>query len=212
MMGRVKTYDNDAIIEAARKVFLEHGPSAPTLAIAQEAGVSEGLLFKRFKTKQQLFLTAMGISEIDMGDAVEKRIGQGEVKENLFRASMELIEHLREAYPRMMMLWSNRQNELKPGAHDHSRLSSVEFSKAIGMYLEGEIKIGRVARVDAMVGARLLVGAAANYVFWELVGLDQGMAGDVETYVRKIVDTMWQGLDPDVDLTNEEQEKGERAR
>jgi hypothetical protein len=125
---------------------------------------------------------------------------------------MELIEHIREAYPRMMMLWSNRQNELKPGAHDHSRLSSVEFSKAIGMYLEGEIKIGRVARVDAMVGARLLVGAAANYVFWELVGLDQGMAGDVETYVRKIVDTMWQGLDPDVDLTNEEQEKGERAR
>ena len=80
------------------------------------------------------------------------------------------------------------------------------------MYLEGEIKIGRVARVDAMVGARLLVGAAANYVFWELVGLDQGMAGDVETYVRKIVDTMWQGLDPDADRTNAEQEKGERAR
>jgi AcrR family transcriptional regulator len=211
-MGRVKTYDNDAIIEAARKVFLEHGPSAPTLAIAQEAGVSEGLLFKRFKTKQQLFLTAMGISEINMGDAVEKRIGQGEVKENLFRASMELIEHLREAYPRMMMLWSNRQNDMDQGDYDHGKLSSVKFSQAIGMYLEGEMRIGRVAQVDPRIASRVLVGSAANYVFWELVGLEQGVVGDVEMYIRNMIDIIWRGLDPVGDGVNEKQEKGERAR
>jgi AcrR family transcriptional regulator len=211
-MGRSKTYDNDAIIEAARKVFLEHGPSAPTLAIAQEAGVSEGLLFKRFKTKQTLFLAAMGISEIDLGHEVAARVGQGEVKENLFRAAMELIEHLKEAYPRMMMLWSNRQNDMKLGEYDHTKLSSVEFSQAVGMYLEGEMKIGRVAQVDPLVAARLLVGSAANYVFWELVGLDQGMTGDVETYVRKLIDIMWQGLDPTDNRINEKQEKGARAR
>ena len=110
------------------------------------------------------------------------------------------------------MLWSNRQNDMKPGEYDHTKLSSVEFSQAVGMYLEGEMKIGRVAQVDPLVAARLLVGSAANYVFWELVGLDQGMTGDVETYVRKLIDIMWQGLDPTDIRVNEEQEKGARAR
>jgi AcrR family transcriptional regulator len=211
-MGRLKTYDNDAIIEAARKVFLKHGPSAPTLAIAQEAGVSEGLLFKRFKTKQTLFLAAMGISEIDLDHFVEERVGQGEVKENLFRAAIELIEHLKEAYPRMMMLWSNRQNEIEQGEYDHSKLSSVEFSHAVAKYLQGEMKIGRVAQVDPLVASRLLVGSAANYVFWELVGLDQGATGGVEMYMRKLIDIIWQGLEPAANRANEKQEKGERAR
>jgi AcrR family transcriptional regulator len=211
-MGRVKTYDNDAIIKAARKIFLEQGPTAPTLAIAQAAGVSEGLLFKRFKTKQTLFFAAMGISEIDVDSWVEERIGQGEVKENLFRAAMELVDHLREAYPRLMMVWSSRNMEKDPREYDHSQSSSAEFTKALAIYLKGEMKLGRVAAIDPLIGARLLVGFAANFVFWELVRLDQDMTGDVESDLRQGIDMLWQGLDPVENRLGETRAKGEHAR
>ena len=79
------------------------------------------------------------------------------------------------------------------------------------MYLEGEMKIGRVAAIDPLIGARLLVGFAANYVFWELVRADQGMTGDVEFDLRQGIDVLWQGLDPEANPSHDKSPKGEAA-
>jgi AcrR family transcriptional regulator len=45
----------NAIMDAATRVIVAQGLSAPTAAIAQEAGVSNGLLFVYFQTKADLF-------------------------------------------------------------------------------------------------------------------------------------------------------------
>ena len=50
---------NEQALEAARRVFLEHGPSVSTDRIAEELGVSAQALFKRFGSKQQLLLAAI---------------------------------------------------------------------------------------------------------------------------------------------------------
>jgi AcrR family transcriptional regulator len=55
-MARPKDEDKrKAILDAALRVFAEHGiASAPTAAISKAAGVAEGTLFTYFKTKDEL--------------------------------------------------------------------------------------------------------------------------------------------------------------
>jgi AcrR family transcriptional regulator len=52
---RPRKIDDATILTAARALFLEKGPGATTKEVAAHAGVSEGLLFQRYKTKADLF-------------------------------------------------------------------------------------------------------------------------------------------------------------
>jgi AcrR family transcriptional regulator len=55
-IARPKSEDKrNAIMEAATRVIVTQGLSAPTATIAQEAGVSNGSLFTYFETKADLF-------------------------------------------------------------------------------------------------------------------------------------------------------------
>ena len=58
-MGRRKTISDADLLETARGVFIERGFGASTKEIAQRAGVSEGVLFQRFTTKEDLFFASM---------------------------------------------------------------------------------------------------------------------------------------------------------
>lgn len=55
-MARPKSIDKrNAILEAATRVIVTQGLSAPTATIAKEAGISNGSLFTYFETKDDLF-------------------------------------------------------------------------------------------------------------------------------------------------------------
>ncbi|MEI6217682.1 MAG: helix-turn-helix domain-containing protein, partial [bacterium] len=61
---------------------MKRGYKASTKMIASEAGISEGSLFKHFKTKQDLFVAAM---EADVGgvawaDELMKSAGSGDMR------------------------------------------------------------------------------------------------------------------------------------
>src|SRR3954470_13263750 len=64
--GRPPTIDFERLLAVAREVFLERGIRATTLEVAQRAGVSEGSLFHRFKTKDALFRAAMRFDEDEL--------------------------------------------------------------------------------------------------------------------------------------------------
>jgi AcrR family transcriptional regulator len=54
-MARPKSEEKrSAILDAATRVFAEHGIGAPTARIAKEAGIAEGSLFTYFATKDAL--------------------------------------------------------------------------------------------------------------------------------------------------------------
>jgi Bacterial regulatory proteins, tetR family len=61
-MARTPKITNEAILAVAQQLFLEQGEKASTLEIANKAGISEASIFKRFATKQALFLAAIGIT------------------------------------------------------------------------------------------------------------------------------------------------------
>lgn len=63
-MPRPVSIQDDVILRAAREIFLEKGWDATTSEIAAKAGVSNGIIFKRFKTKATPSVTE-GISHDD---------------------------------------------------------------------------------------------------------------------------------------------------
>jgi AcrR family transcriptional regulator len=58
-MARPREVTDEAILEAARRVFLEHGPAVATSVIAKELGVSAPTLFHRFGNKRALMIAAL---------------------------------------------------------------------------------------------------------------------------------------------------------
>ena len=86
LMARPVSIDDDVILRAARDVFLEHGVRGTTAEVAQRAGVSEGSVFKRWKTKEELFHAAM--NQRQAGEAtflhdIMQRVGKGDLREQL---------------------------------------------------------------------------------------------------------------------------------
>jgi AcrR family transcriptional regulator len=64
-MTRQKTITNEELLAVARKVFSELGHAAPTRVIARQAGISEGILYQRFGSKEELFFASMVPTEPD---------------------------------------------------------------------------------------------------------------------------------------------------
>lgn len=64
-MPRHKTVTDEELLGVARRVFREHGHTATTREVAREAGISEGVLYQRFGSKEGLFFAAMVPREPD---------------------------------------------------------------------------------------------------------------------------------------------------
>ena len=61
IMPRTQTITDERLLQAARAEFLEHGINVTSAAIARRAGVSPGILFHRFGSKEALFAAAMNV-------------------------------------------------------------------------------------------------------------------------------------------------------
>src|SRR5690349_19839073 len=58
-MARPRNITDAQILDGARACFLEHGAGVSTTLIAERLGVSHGVLFQRFGTKEQLLRAAL---------------------------------------------------------------------------------------------------------------------------------------------------------
>ncbi len=191
-MARPRTISDQQIVDAAREVFLEQGFSATTAEIARRAGVSEGTLFKRFSTKEDLFAETIGLSE---GRGWHKEltnlIGQGDPCENLKRLAWMIVRMARIILPPLMVMWSRGHapgSKLKP-----DRDPVGEDIAAIAAYLRAEVALGRLRGVDCEVAADALIGALTSHVHRELM-LGPGI--DTNQYVERLLDAWWTGLAP----------------
>ena len=55
-MGRTKVVSDEAVLRAARDVFVEQGFGASTREGARRAGISEAVLYQRHRTNPQIAL------------------------------------------------------------------------------------------------------------------------------------------------------------
>lgn len=189
-MARPPSISNKQILDAARAEFLAHGlAKASTVAIARRAGVSEGSIFNRFPTKDDLFRAAMDDAQPPVL-ALDSYVGKGDLRENLVRITVESIHFLNGFLPKLMLRWSER--ELGPKAKVCTR--PREILRALTAFFKAERALGRVGG-DPPIIARMYMGSVWNYCFMLAVAGDRSMS--VSTFAERLVAGLWQGIDPE---------------
>lgn len=196
MSPRPPTISNDAILKAAREVFLERGVAATTVEIAQRAGCSEGSLFNRFGSKAELFRAAMSFEDEDAPwlRVLSQRVGVGAVPETLELMALGMIDFFMKVMPLSMMLFSNPKH---PGEDKGPNSPPVRGLKKVTAYFEAEMRLGRIRRRDPEIVARMFTGALIQYVTFELMyqsGDELPLAAS--SYARGVVELLWAGLAP----------------
>ncbi|MEH2197926.1 TetR/AcrR family transcriptional regulator [Nostoc sp.] len=209
-MARTPKITNQQILEAARQVFLQHGFGASTLEIAQQAGISEASIFKRFSTKEELFFAAMGIPEKPVWvNELESLCGKGNLKENLTNICFKIMEFYSEMLPQIMMLRSRGNALPEPGDKEPRPIRDI---KALTAFLQYEINQNRLRPCDPQTVAHILLGSLMNYVLLEQISSQaiiervnlpigtylnsEVRAIKVSAFIQSFVDIVWQGIAP----------------
>jgi AcrR family transcriptional regulator len=193
MRGRPPHIREQDILDSARDVFREDGHATTTAKIARRAGVSEGIIYYRYKSKEALLAAVIERETqppallLKIADAAAKR----ELAQNLKSIVAAVLESVSRAHPLFELA------ETSPTSHV---IRQVLFSKAkpppqrivelIAEYFEAEMRLGRVRRIDAVPAARAVFGACVDYVRSRRTVRDDG---DDRAFVRGLVDLLIHG-------------------
>lgn len=195
-MARPSTISREKIVEAARTLFLREGINASTQAIARAAGVSEGSIFKRFSTKDDLFEAAMGVPKLEFVAGFSQRVGCGEIREQLVDVCLELVAFFRELIPSVMMVWARGSNPVEAmRSSDHP--PPLVILRALADYLAAEIELGRLSARDPELTARVIVGSLHNFAFLETVGVYLKAPIEDRPFCEDLIGLLWDGVAPE---------------
>lgn len=200
-MARPVSIKDETIIDAARAVFLERGFAATTAEVAERAGVSEGTLFNRFRSKSELFQAAMQpqFSELAWLADLEARVGQGDLQEQLTELGAAGVAFFRELMPLIMMSYANPSPGGLPDALTQPNPPPLRALQRLAGYFEAEVRLGRLRAVDPEILARIFLGSLQQYVFFELLFQAQHtLPLPLPTFLRGLVAMLWSGAGPPV--------------
>src|SRR6185369_4523708 len=192
-MGRPAKVSTDSIIASARALFLDKGFHATTAVIADRAGDSEGSLLNRCKDKLELFMAAMDLPHPTFLDALPALVGRGDARANLEKLAGEIIAFVETALPKIVTLISHKN--LLRGRAIPADSPPVRVIRAVTGYFAAEVARGRMHAADPEVAARLFVGSAWHYCLFQMMSRNVLPLGR-NTFVRGMVDQLWQGLAP----------------
>lgn len=195
-MGRPRTIDDRKILEAARDVFLADA-AATTADVAKRARISQASIFKRFKSKQALFLAAMQ-EERDRQDwigGLKIRSAEIGIKEALIETGVKVVSFMRPLAPLLLTSWAKR---LEFGFPKTFASRNSHVAQELVAFIGEEMRAGRLRKHDPVFVTRAFMGALQSYVWMSLM-LGKRFPGSelgVEEYVRGIVGVLWNGIAP----------------
>jgi AcrR family transcriptional regulator len=202
-MPRPPKITNEEILAAARQVFLEQGESGSTLEIAQKAGISEASIFKRFVTKQALFLAAIGISETaQYVKLLSNQTPTAEIRSELTEICIQMLGFYQEVMPRVMMMMTKTKSSLPPLVPPPLRDAQL-----FAGYLDRAIAAHQLKPCDSMTVAHAIVGAIQNYAMTQTIAskipfpipfvLPKLKSIEPEIFIHNLIETLWAGIAPD---------------
>lgn len=198
-MPRSQSFTDEQLLSAAREVFLERGVLATTAEVATRAGVAEGTLFYRFKTKAALFQAALrpDMEEPHWLASLESLAKSEDLGAALRSLGLEVLTHFRKAVPLLMMQWSNPPPArpaagAPPGPGEHVPARAV---RQLAAFFEVHMRAGRLRSGPPDVTARVFLGGFLHYAFHE--AMDPAAPKRLaEPYVRDVVALLLSGLSP----------------
>ena len=185
-VARTKTITNDALLAAARDVFLEKGFAASTRTIAQKAGVSEGLLFQRFPTKSELFFAAMVPPPLASADP------NGAEFEPAFRAiAGRLLDYFRSSAPVLLQLTTHPEFRFDQFAAAHPQSALVSLRAELVRFLASN------KSPDPSGASLVLISSLYGIAMLEKLGALGGRFPS--EFVQRAIGCMWQAVRPAID-------------
>ena len=189
-MPRPRSIDDETLLEAARDVFVEKGPGASTREVARRAGVSEGVLFQRYKTKADLFFAALAPPVADPGSILSDDAAAGDPA-LLEDAALRILAYFREAMPLLLPLVSHPEFDAKHFFGSEAPASLQGWIDALVQYLDRRRGAG-AGDVDAHSGATLLTSSLFGIALIDTIGVHGAPMPDEA--IRGMVRALWDGI------------------
>lgn len=185
-MPRPRSVTDDAIKQAARDVFVEHGPGASVSLVAERLGVSHAALFNRAGSKRQLMLDALcpdrpramgSFAEPPPATGADRRLGE---------ILSELMAFFRRVVPNLVVL---RAAGVAPdGLPDtDAPPPPVALRRALTTWLEAAVAEGALAPMPCSAVAEGLLGAMEARCFNAYLGGPAFAPGDDAAFVQALV-------------------------
>lgn len=191
-MGRVKTVSDAKLLEIARRAFVKEGFSASTKTIARRAGVSEGVLFQRFTTKQDLFFAAMIPPPADLNEIFHHPSASGF---DLFtQVTLAMLDYFRTTLPVFIPLMSYPSFRFEEFAKRHPDSPMVTLRRRLVEFMVAQQQTGAIGPVNPGAAALVAWSIAHCIAFFEQLGAHGGHFDP--SMVQATLQCAWDGLAP----------------
>jgi AcrR family transcriptional regulator len=199
-MARPPKITNEAILTAARQVFLAQGVGASTVEIAEIAGISEASIFKRFGTKQALFLAAMGAETPKWVKELPTQVPTAAIKTELTDISTQMLDFYQVVLPRVMMMMTQNKMPHPPVVPP----PPIRDTYLLAGFIDRAIAAKHLRSCDAMTIANIIVGSIVNYVISSNAPkqlpspLPFPMLPSIapDRFIHELIETLWHGIAP----------------
>jgi AcrR family transcriptional regulator len=202
-MARPPKITNEEILAAAREVFLDEGINGSTLEIAGKAGISEASIFKRFSTKQALFLAAIGVSKTPQyAKILASQTPTAEIRSELTEICTQMVGFYQEVMPRVLMMMTQTKSSLPPLVPPPLRDTQLFIG-----YFDRAIAAGYLKPCDSVTVAHTIVGAIQNYAMTSAIAnkiplpisliVSNVKSIEPDIFINNLIETLWVGIAPD---------------
>jgi AcrR family transcriptional regulator len=193
-MGRPKTIEDHELLEVARRVFRQHGHTATTRDVAKAAGISQAVLYQRFKTKDDLFYAALTqpapdlTALLDLDATLEPRL-------YLAQFAARVKDHFISVMPTILSMAAHPRygKEMMGKVHQLNRVGDI--LPILRLRLQGWQQGGRIRPTDAQALLFTFIHALNSMAMVEVISGQAGGPTKLEE-VQPMVNLLWDGLSP----------------
>ena len=190
-MGRHKTISDDDVLGIARGLFRARGHAVTTRQIAEAAGISEGVLYQRFGSKDDLFFAAMHPRGPDIVQLLGSEDPHDDARKYLRSVVVRIGKYFGEVIPLALRVMTHPSFDPGSLARAQPNAATV-LREGLAERLASLARRKRLVTPSEAATARLLVSLAHD---WALGGvLSPGSQPNRDRELKAMVDVVWEGL------------------
>lgn len=195
-MGRPKTIEDSALLEVARKIFRERGHTASTRDVAQAAGISEAIIYQRFKTKDELFYAALAPDADALRPLLDLDLAALPPKAYLAAFAARTKDQFRASMPSILSLAAHPTygKEMMGEIHRHNRIG--EIFPILHSRLQGWQEAGLIRPVNLRPFISLFLHVLHSMAMVEVVSGNANTRSKPED-LAEVIEVLWDHLQPD---------------
>ncbi|HEV3116626.1 MAG TPA: helix-turn-helix domain-containing protein [Gemmataceae bacterium] len=190
-MGRHKTISDEEVLGIARDLFRARGHAVTTRQIAEAAGISEGVLYQRFGSKDDLFFAAMHPRGPDIEELLGPKDPADDAHAYLRSVVIRIGKYFAGVIPLALRVMTHPSFDPSSLARAQPNAAAV-LREGLAERLASLARRQRIATLPEVVTARLLVSLAHDWALGTV--LSPGSPPHRPRELEALVDVVWEGL------------------